>query len=788
MGSSLEGVAKRLGEFVTRYKYLCLLFSIMSCIAIGIGAKGLTFSNDYRAFFSASNPELLAFEAFQDKYTKNDNILIVVHQKAGNGLSKQHAMVVEQLTEAAWQTPYASRVDSVTNFQHSYAEGDELIVADLMKNVQSLSEEDILQKAEIAQQEPLLKQRLIANNGKTTGINITVQYPGESLTEVPTAVKHVREIVAKAQQENPDLVFALSGISMLNNAFSESGQQDAETLTPIMYLVLIIVMYCGLRSFPGTIAAVSVVIFSSVVAMGVSGYVGIQLTPISITAPTIILTLAIADSIHVLLSYYAARKAGHEKNHAIVESLRINFVPVSITSLTTIVGFLTLNMSDAPPFADLGNITAFGIAAAWVLSLILLPSLIAILPDKKSYATRTSMLSHYLGRFGGAVAQKYRAILLFTVVAIAASAYVVPNIDLNDEFVKYFDHRVEFRRDTDFTMENLTGIYVVEFDVESGKVGGISEPEYLTNLNQFTQWLRMQPEVVHVYSYTDIVKRLNKNMHQDDTGMYRLPADRELAAQYLLLYEMSLPFGLDLTDRISMDKSATRVSLTLDNLSTGQIQSFIARTEAWLVDHTPDAMHAKATGATVMFSHIFQRNAESMLSGNLIAVIVITLIMVMTLRSIKYGIASILPNTIPMLFTFGIWALLVGQVGVAAATVTSTSLGIIVDNTVHFLSKYLRARREQGLDPAGAVKYAFETVGEAILLTTFILAGGFAVLAYSTFMINAQMGLLTALAIVMALIVDFLFLPALLMLLAKRSKQASKAPIQEGTKNEIYNV
>ena len=173
-------------------------------------------------------------------------------------------------------------------------------------------------------------------------------------------------------------------------------------------------------------------------------------------------------------------------------------------------------------------------------------------------------------------------------------------------------------------------------------------------------------------------------------------------------------------------------------------------------------MQTDATGAAVMFAFISQRNVNSMLTGNAIAVLLIAVIMVLALRSVSIGTLSLIPNTVPILMTFGVWAVLVGQVGMAAATVSATSLGIIVDDTVHLLAKYLRARREKGLNRPDAINYAFRTVGKAILSTTAILAVGFAVLGASAFRINAQMGLLTSLAILIALPVDFLLLPALL--------------------------
>ena len=153
--------------------------------------------------------------------------------------------------------------------------------------------------------------------------------------------------------------------------------------------------------------------------------------------------------------------------------------------------------------------------------------------------------------------------LAVTGLAALATIALVPQVELNDQFVEYFDYRVPFRGDAEFGMDNLNGIYMIEYSADAGSPGAISDPAYLAGLEKFTGWLRAQPEVTHVYSYSDVIKRLNKNLHGDEAGWYRIPDDRELAAQYLLLYELSLPYGLDLNDRISVDKSATRVTATV---------------------------------------------------------------------------------------------------------------------------------------------------------------------------------------------------------------------------------
>ena len=760
----LERFALGIGETVSRRPWLAIFAAVLLVAATGFGAKNLEFTNNYRVFFGPTNPELQTFEEFQNTYTKNDNIMFVVKPSGDEVFTPEVAGAIERITLEAWQIPYTIRVDSITNFQHSWADGDDLTVGDLIRNGAELSEAALSEKAALALGEPLLNGSLLAADAATTGVNVTLQYPEQSLTEVPRAVGVARTIAAGIEADYPDLTVALTGVSMLNNAFAEAGIQDAMTLIPIMYLVLIVLMVIVLRGVASTMATLLVVAFATVTALGLAGYTGLKLTPISVTAPVIIMTLAIADSVHILVSMLSLMGEGWSKRDALKESLRINILAVTITSLTTIVGFLTLNFSDSPPFWHLGNVTAVGIVAAWLYSLLLLPAVVTLLPIK-GQRRRGSVfgITAALDWLAGIVTRHHRGVLVATASIAVLLVAGISKLELNDEFVEYFDERVEFRRDADFADEHLTGIYLIEFSVEGDGPGGVNEPRYLSLLDEFTTWLKVQPEVRHVYSYTDIAKRLNRNMHGDDPDWYTVPDSRNLAAQYLLLYELSLPYGLDLNDRINIDKSATRVTVTLDDVSTVEGRIFYDRAEAWLRGHAPESMWAVATGAPVMFAHISQRNIESMLKGNSLAVILIALIMIVALRSTALGIFSLVPNSIPIFMTFGVWALTVGQVGMAAATVSATSLGIIVDDTVHFLTKYVRARREKGLATPDAIRYAFRTVGVAIVSTTLILSAGFAVLSFSTFSINAEMGLLTALAVVIALFVDFLLLPALLM-------------------------
>jgi predicted RND superfamily exporter protein len=351
-------------EWLIRWRWAVVTVSLVIALAAAAGGQFLGFSTNYRVFFSPQNPQLQAFESLQRVYVREDNISIVIRPHQGNVFQPGLLRDVRALTEDAWKVPYATRVDSLTNFQNSTAEGDDLAVRDLVPADSPLDAADLVRIREAALAEPLIRDRLIAPDARTLSVNITVTLPLKSETEVPESMTYARRLVDGFRQAHPEVRVALTGSVALNHAFSESAEHDIATLVPLMYGVLLLVMGVLLRSIAGTVATLLVIGLSAASAMGLAGWLGILLTPPSVTAPTIILTLAIADSIHILITMLQQMRRGADKRTALVESLRINFEPVFLTSLTTFIGFLSLNFSDAPPFRDLGNITAIGVAPA----------------------------------------------------------------------------------------------------------------------------------------------------------------------------------------------------------------------------------------------------------------------------------------------------------------------------------------------------------------------------------------------------------------------------------------
>jgi predicted RND superfamily exporter protein len=636
----------------------------------------------------------------------------------------------------------------------------------------TLSDSELERIQKVALSEPILVNRLISPSAHVTGVNVTINLPGKSITEVPEVAEFVRTLADEFRARYPDIAVYLTGVAMINNQFFEAGKQDMQTLVPVMFLLIAVLMWVALRSLAGTLSTLLLVGISAVTALGIGGWWGVLLTPVSANAPVYILTMAVADSIHILVTLFHEMRQGKTKNEAIMESLRVNLKPVFITSVTTAIGFLSLNFSDSPPYWDLGNMVAVGVMAAFLYSVLFLPALMSVLPLSKK--TSEPKKNDTIDRFADFVIHNRNRLYWGMLAIIIALAVQIPRIEINDLFEEYFDTRYTFRTDTDFVIQNLSGFESIEYSLNAGESEGINKPEYLAKLEEFKEWYSQQPGVMYVGTLTDIMKRLNKNMHADDKGFYKLPEGRELAAQYLLLFEMSLPYGLDLNNQINVNKSSTRFTVIFKEINTKDALELEKKAQAWLAENALPGMQTEGASPLIMFSNIALRNVESMMSGTALALVLISGILIVALRSFKFGLISLIPNLVPAFMAFGLWALVFKEIGMAVSVVIALSLGVIVDDTVHFLSKYLLARREQGKTPVEAVRYTFHTVGKALWVTSIVLIAGFLVLASSGFTINSHMGFLTAITIGFALVADFLFLAPLLMKIEEKHEMGLK--------------
>lgn len=740
------------------------LVSIMSLAMFCLGLLGFTsftFTTDYRYFFSEDNPQLKVFNDFQARYGKGDSIFVVIKPDTNTVFDRKALALVERFTEEAWKTPYSTRVDSLSNFQYISVNGDDILVEPLFQDSLDLSEEELKRKKLFALSEPALEGYLISEDASHTALNITIETPDDDngLAQFK-AVDYVDTIIAKLKPEYPEARFYTTGQLKINRGFIEAAMLDASTLIPGMFVLLIVFLWVFLRAFSAMIGTMLVVLISSVLGVGLGLALGIPMSSVATSAPLIILTLAVADSVHLLTSYFHELKLGKPQKLAMETALEINIQPIFLTSLTTVIGFLSLNFNESPPVRDLGNMVAIGVTAAFVFSIWFLPSFMMYFTHTAENANEGR--PHWAESLSSWVNKRINISGLGVLTCAGFLAWAASTNDLNDSLFEFLAEKLETRQEINYVNNNMTGVMSLNYTVFSRGENGITDPEYLKNLDAFKTWLEQQPEIKHVNAFSDIVKQINRMLNDDNPAHYLIPDSQAVAAQNLLLYEFSLPFGMDINNQIDFDKSTSNLRVQLDTLKSKQMIALTERIDDWLALNTPEWFKADVTGPDYMFAKITFRTITSMLTGTLLAIVLISLCLIIALKSVKLGMMSIIPNVVPLLMTFGLWGLLVGEVGLISSSVSVIGLGLMIDDTVHFLSKYQRAKNVLHYDFGKCIEYAFSRVASAILVTSLILMSGFAILGFSSFKPNMEMGILTSLTIGFALLITFFLLPTLL--------------------------
>jgi len=558
------------GNWIVRHAKLVILVCLVAALAATAGVVRLSNNPDNRVFFGEDNPRLQALEALENTYSRTDNMFIAMAPASGTIATPLFLTATREITEAAWQMPYSSRVDSLANYQNTSADGDDLSVANLIDIEGEISEQQAKEVVDIALSKEFLVNRLISADAKVSGLNVTILKPENNNEAVYEVVDYTNALVAEFEAKYPDINFYVTGGAAFDVAFAVLPNSEGAVLIPIMFGIILLIVGLSLKTVWATFSVMLLILLSVSVAMGLAGWAGAVLNAGTTGAPIIIATLSVAHCVHLLVITRQRMAQGWEKNSALVESLRINLSPIFITSATTAIGFLTLNFSDAPPFQLLGNIVATGVAAGFILSVTLLPALLSLVKIKPSGSV--SPLRNFMSALGHFVVRFNKPLLWIAGSLVLVLSLGSAKIKLDDNFITYFDEKFEIRRDTDFVEQNLTGLNAIEWSVPAVEDGGVSDPAYLAVIDEFMVWLKQQPKVTNVGGISTTIKELNKSMNGDDPEFLRIPESRELAAQYLLMYEMSLPYGLDLNNTIDVAKSQSRVIALLQNASSADLR------------------------------------------------------------------------------------------------------------------------------------------------------------------------------------------------------------------------
>ncbi len=734
------------------------------CMVAEAGLPRLSLSSDTRVFFDPHSAELHDLQVFEGKYGQNNSALMVVWADGRKVTDPEGLAVIGDLTSRAWKLPHSTRVESLTNFPHVTSDADSFAVDELVPHPAKVTPEQAAAAERSALSDDLVRNRLLSADGKAAGVIVNFNLPREGSQAVREIVAASRVLAAAVEAAHPGYQVKLTGNVMLMATFSEAAVSDATFLIPISLIVTSLIMVAFVRAIRPSIAILTLLVLSSASAMGIAGWLNFVVNPASIAAPIIIMTVNMAAAVRIVTTTMAELGFGKSREEAIKESLRIHLRPVTMTNATSALGFLSMNLADAPPFVDLGNMVAMGIGISYIFTFTWLPAMLMLTPLTPT-VNRSERVMMALGRF---VNRFYVGLFVLCGILVVSSSFWLQKISLDDDFTHYFDQRFEYRRASDFAEQHLTGLNIVEFDVGAGHESGVYDPAYQRKLADFVAWLRAQPHVVSVLSVADITRRINKSINAGKPGDHdTIPDDPKQIAQYFLLYELSLPYGASITDQINVSRSSSRVTAILSQVKSSEIRAINEAAQGWLAANAPPAMQAKGISINVLFSHVSWVNIRSMIGSTIASMLLIAVIVAVALRSVTYGLLSILMNVLPSIVGFGVWGLLIGQIGLAASVITAMTIGLVVDDTIYFLIMY-QAARKRGLSSEEANNDVFATVGVAMLVITMSLAVGFGVLIFSGFEVNRSLGAQTSIVILANLFIDWLMLPPLLRIMDRQ--------------------
>ncbi len=774
-----KSLADGVADFVTRRPLVTLGIGLLLVLLFVPGLQKLGQDFSYRIWFNETDPLLQTYDAFERRFGNDETVAVIVHSPSGV-FDKESTQLVQQLTDDLWRVPEIMRVDSLSNYNWTHSEEDDIIVEPLLPDDEELTPELLEERKKVALNHEVLPEYLVSRDGRTAMIYAAIKPSFEGSPDyelvlngrIVEGVKKegVRDKINKYRGTG-DHSFHVTGSGAISDAFREAATDDMSNLVPILLGVIVLFIIFLLRSGKALMLSFAVILLTLLFTFGLSGLIGIKFNNVIATLPNTLIAVAIADSIHILVTFFQYRRNGLKQLEAVRKTLTKNLLPTFLTSFSTAVGFFSFFSAKVKPISHMGYLAGFGVLGAWVITILVVGPLLVLIPFKmkqkkgkdKIAAASITEPKEWAWKFSGWLVDKRKPIIAVSIILTVVSLYVGLQNEVNSDPFKYFPEGFHLRTANDFLEEHVGGATGMEIVIDSGRPDGIKDPVFLKKAERFQQWLDKYPHVTKTISVIDILKQTNRSLHGDRREYYRLPETREAVAQQLFLYTMSLPRGMDLNDRMTIDYDALRLTvlwtLHKSKEATRAFGEFSDKARAL-------GLNISLTGKVPLYQTMNGYVVGSFIVSLSIAIFFIGLLMVVTFRSLKTGLMAMIPNIIPMVMGAALMTLLQKPLDIGTVLVTSICLGIAVDDTIHFLTNYYHWRRE-GYDIRKSVAMVLSYTGPALFVTTLILAVGFGTFAFASFVPNINFGILTALILSTALVVDLLLLPAILMLKIK---------------------
>ena len=758
---------KDFAKLLIKYRYLSIGLVLIAVCLLATGLTKLTFNPDLETYFPEGHPAVIRYNEIDDMFIPTDNLIIAVHSNEGTLFNGDSLKVIEELTKKSWTIPYSVRVDSLTNYSYVKSVNDDLIVEPFIEEAEKKSIEFFEKRENLVAGEDIIYKSLISEDKKTSVVSIIVDPPGPNKEDQNSElINYILGFIEPIKESNENLDIRLLGNPYLDYISPRIVKAEMPVVMPLMLLLIFFIVFLMIRSYVAVLATFVVILMSLIATFGSIGILGSPLNQMVTTIPILIITLALADCIHLFSIYFQNRIKGISSKESMEKSLEMNIQPLFLTTISTCIGFLCLNFIEVAPLRDFGNAVAIGIGFAFIFTIFFIAPIVSFFEVKTaSKVTKQTRFSTSVGSFILKNGNK----LIFSITSISFLILLcIPMNELDENPTQmYAEGFTSFSSDTLWLDEKLSVTFPVNF-LATNKEGQVSDPDFLKILDKFSVWLEEREQVNHVTSLANNMKNLNKSMHGDDPEWKRIPENADLSAQYLFFYEMSLPMGLDLNSSISQDRKSTKISATLKDMSANEFKEFNNEVLGYLQQNNLENMISEPSSFRVIFTYMVEAIVNSLLYGLFIGILLITLIIGLFFRSYLLPALSIFPNILPIGMGFGLWGLFVGDVGFMVAVGMGSTLGVIVDFTVHFLSKYELARKEFKKSVEDSIIYSFETVGFALIIMTVVLALGFSVLNLVTFIPIQDFAKFSVICFIGGLIINFLFLPNLLIKFDKR--------------------
>jgi hypothetical protein len=747
---------RRYINFLQKFRWFIAIGVPIIVFALAFNLKYLQMDGSYRIWFGEESKILTDYDKFRSTFG-NDDALVIIFQDKNGIFNKKALQSIDNITQALWRMKYVARVDSITNYQYIHSnpdEADDIVVEDFIKNIQEASPEYLANRKEIAISDPLVVDGFISRDGTTTMISARLTPKVNDNSDKSMEIMELVNDILAPEIKRTGYKYWLNGGPPLNHAFVSIGMSDM-IFIPIILIASMILLFLLFRRISGALIPIGVVTFTFLTVLAIQVLLGYKLNNFTINLPVFIVAIGIADAVHVYSIWLLHKREGVENILAVEQSLTKNFLPIFLTSLTTTIGFATLTISEVIPVFTLGVATASGAILAFIISVIWMPSVLLLLKkEDKVEPIKKTEKKKSMG-YGSFIVKHDKKIVLITSIIFIFLSIGIFNVKIDSNTIRYFDKSVEIRQSTEFSMKNLTGPMAYEIVVDSQEPNGIKNPDFLKTVELFYKdFQTAYPDVRHLNSLMDTIKRFNKVVNNRD----EIPNNQNLIAQYLLLYSLSLPQGMEINDKMDIKEQKLRITARVNIVDTSMDLEMINYVSEWW-GNTP--YRASVQGQTAMFAYMQKDVTNTLIYSLSLAIFLVSLIMLLIFKRFKILWVFILPNILPVILVIGLmgWIGITIDIGVAIAG--AIIIGVAVDDTIHFLVKYFEARKE-GLSMEETFDEILRYAGKAILFTTIILSVAFSLFAFSAFTPNQNFGIVTAFALIVALVVDLLLLPALL--------------------------